>query len=57
MSKLKIVTKKYKKDMPQPNFYFALKSKNEIYFQMASIFKEVTNNKDELAKKIVKTIT
>jgi hypothetical protein len=25
--------------------YFALKSKNEIYYQMASIFKEVSNEK------------
>ena len=32
------------------NFYGALKSKNEIYFQMASLFKEVTQadkNQDE----------
>lgn len=29
------------------NFYGALKSKNEIYFQMASLFKEVTQAKKD----------
>lgn len=30
------------------NFYGALKSKNEIYFQMASLFKEVTRDEKKL---------
>lgn len=30
------------------NFYGALKSKNEIYFQMASLFKEVTRDEKML---------
>ena len=30
------------------NFYGALKSKNEIYFQMASLFKEVTQDEKKL---------
>jgi len=50
MSKLKN-EKKYKEDVQIPTFYFALKSQNEIYFQMASIFKQVGNNENELAKK------
>ncbi len=50
MSKLKN-EKKYKEDVQIPIFYFALKSQNEIYFQMASIFKQVGNNENELAKK------
>jgi len=36
------------------NFYGALKSKNEIYFQMASLFKEVTQaekDQDEIKLK------
>ena len=55
MSKLK-VEKKYKEDVQIPTFYFALKSQNEIYFQMASIFKEVGNNETELAKKFFNEI-
>ncbi len=31
------------------NFYGALKSKNEIYYQMASLFKEVTKNEKQFA--------
>jgi len=34
------------------NSYFALKSQNELYYQMASIFKEVANGEDKLAEKI-----
>ncbi len=30
------------------NFYGALKSKNELYFQMASLFKEVTQDGENL---------
>jgi hypothetical protein len=44
--------KRYEKDdhAVSANFYGALKSKNELYFQMASLFKEatqVTKNQDE----------
>ena len=35
------------------NSYFALKSQNEIYYQMASIFKEATNDEDKLAKEVL----
>ncbi len=48
MSKLK--EKKNRKDTRKSNFYFALKSENEIYFQMASIFQEITNDGEELTK-------
>ncbi|MCP3871780.1 MAG: hypothetical protein GY699_01285 [Desulfobacteraceae bacterium] len=34
------------------NSYFALKSQDEIYYQMASIFKEAANDENDLAKKI-----
>ncbi|WP_299983690.1 hypothetical protein [Desulfobacula sp.] len=40
-----------KKTVQSANSYFALKSQNEIYYQMASIFKEITNVEDKLAKK------
>jgi hypothetical protein len=36
-------------------FYGALKSKNEIYFQMASLFKEVTQAEKNQDEKILKT--
>ncbi len=55
MSNLKTGKKRsLKKDGQTSNFYFALKSQNEIYFQMASIFKAASYNKDEMAKKIIK---
>ena len=34
------------------NLCFALKSQNEVYYQMASIFKQAGKGEDELAKKI-----
>ena len=37
------------------NFYGALKSKNEIYFQMASLFKEVTQAENDQDEKKLKT--
>ena len=37
------------------NFYGALKSKNEIYFQMASLFKEVTQAETHQDEKKLKT--
>lgn len=54
MSKLKPVNKEDQKNVEASGFYFALKSKNEVYFQMASIFREITNEEDEFAKKIFK---
>ncbi len=33
----------------QVPFYGALKSKNEVYFQMASLFKEVTKGEEHLS--------
>jgi transketolase len=36
------------------NFYGALKSKNEIYFQMASLFKEVTRDEKKLKNQWMK---
>ena len=38
------------------NFYGALKSKNEIYFQMASLFKEVTHDEKKLENKWMEQI-
>ncbi len=38
------------------NFYGALKSKNEIYFQMASLFKEVTQDEKKLENKWMEQI-
>ncbi len=37
-------------------FYGALKSKNEIYFQMASLFKEVTQDEKKLEDKWMERI-
>ena len=44
LEKKKSVRKEFEKNAPvvSVNFYGALKSKNEIYFQMASLFKQVT---------------
>ncbi len=39
------------------NFYGALKSKNEIYFQMASLFKEVTHGKNLESKWMKQILT
>ncbi len=50
MSELKLEKKRDNKDGQISKFYFALKSKDEIYFQMASIFKEITNDGEELTK-------
>lgn len=38
------------------NFYGALKSKNEVYFQMASLFKEVTRDEKRLEHKWIDRI-
>jgi len=45
--KLQSILKKNQNQGRSGNFYGALKSKNEIYYQMASLFKEVTKNKNE----------
>ncbi len=50
MAKSKVGTKQGNIEIS--NSYVALKSQNEIYFQMASIFKHVASDKDDLAQKI-----
>ncbi|MBU1344655.1 MAG: hypothetical protein KKE44_11925 [Proteobacteria bacterium] len=45
---------KKRKSVEKPNSYFALRSENEIYFQMASIYKQVANDKNKLVNKIFK---
>jgi hypothetical protein len=34
---------------PQVMFYGGLKSKNELYFQMASVFREATRGREDLS--------
>ena len=46
MSSYKNTKKKNCKNVEKFNAYFALKSKNELYYQMASIFKEITHDKE-----------
>ena len=50
MAKSKV--RKKRKSVQTANSYFALRSQNEIYYQMASIFKQVANDENKLAKKI-----
>lgn len=50
MSKLKV--EKKRKSFDSSISYFALKSQDEIYYQMASIFKAVTKNEEQLAENI-----
>ena len=45
----KAVNSKGNKIILATPFYGALKSNNEIYFQMASLFKEVTKDEKELS--------
>ncbi|MFA5904326.1 MAG: hypothetical protein WC836_10360 [Desulfobacula sp.] len=48
-----------KKSLRKPqtiHTYFALRSKNEIYYQMASVFKAVTKDKDELTQEMLGTL-
>ncbi|OGR36095.1 MAG: hypothetical protein A3J80_01780 [Desulfobacula sp. RIFOXYB2_FULL_45_6] len=33
--------------------YFAVRSQNELYYQMASVFKAVTKDKDELTQEML----
>lgn len=35
------------------NPYFAIRSQDDIYYQMASVFKAVTKNEDELTQKML----
>lgn len=45
-----------KKNMKKPQAikpYFAVRSKNEIYYQMASVFKAVTKDEEELTQKML----
>ena len=45
--------KKSLKKHQEINTYFALRSKNEIYYQMASVFKAVTKDKDDLTQEML----
>lgn len=56
MGKPKVEKNMKTKRFNKANSYFALKSKNEVYYQMASIFKAVTHNEDKLTKKILTKI-
>ncbi|WDP89132.1 MAG: hypothetical protein HUN04_05080 [Desulfobacter sp.] len=44
-------TKHRKKKRTGVPFYVAVKSKNEVYYQMASLFQEATRGKGELSGK------
>ena len=44
------------KKLRQAHSYFAIKSQNEIYYQMASIFKAATKNEEELTQRMLGTI-
>ncbi len=47
--------KGYKKNQKQPSIvYAAFKAKNEIYYQMASVFKLIGHDDGRLAKKVLK---
>lgn len=52
----KSVVKNRKKRVRSSNLYYAVKSKNEIYYQMASIFKEVSKDEKSFAKKIFSNV-
>jgi len=42
------------KRIQKPNTYFALKSQNELYYQMASIFIAVTRDEEKLEQMVFK---
>ncbi len=48
MSRFEVPTKRNKENIQMCMQYFALKSNNEIYYQMASIFKEITNDEQKI---------
>ena len=53
MSKSTLRGKRHRKEVQISNVYCALKSQNEIYYQMASIFKHVAaNDENKMAKMI-----
>lgn len=52
----KFETGKERKRVKSSDFYFALKSQNEIYYQMASVFNVVSKDDDALAKKIFSNV-
>jgi hypothetical protein len=52
MAKPKAGKIKIRKSAGISNSYVALKSKNEIYYQMASIFKEVSRDTNNMEKNI-----
>ncbi|MFH2058731.1 MAG: hypothetical protein ABIJ59_07510 [Pseudomonadota bacterium] len=45
--------KNMKKRIQPSNAYVAIKAQNEIYYQMASIFKVINHDKGKLSQKIV----
>ena len=47
----KMIVANKKKRIQQSNSYVAVKAQNEIYYQMASIFKVISHDKGELAQK------
>lgn len=49
------IKKKKSQNQTPSHSYFAVKSQNELYYQMASIFKHVGKDEDVLAHKIVST--
>lgn len=53
MAEARIVKKRKIKSSQAISPYFAVRSKNEIYYQMASVFKAVTKDENELAWKIL----
>ncbi len=46
----------YRKNKKSIPFYGAVKSRNEVYFQMASLFKEVTKGESDLSGKLMARI-
>ena len=54
MSAHKVEKKGSPKQNQKSNTYFALKSQNELYYQMASIFVAVTGDEDKLEQMVFK---
>ena len=42
-----------RRTLKSPDLFVAFKSKNEIYYQMASIFKHASFDEDNMAKEVV----
>ncbi|WP_457551528.1 hypothetical protein [Desulfobacula sp.] len=49
----KFRVEKIRENAQTSNSYFALRSPNELYYQMASIFKEVTIDENKMTQKIL----